>query len=134
MRSPGPEVEPEPVDPFDLPEWLGEGAVMWQPEVPIGSPFIPARLTAQSEAAESMACDLVACDRAYPQPTLPEPTRREAHVQWSREQVLLVRIHDRLTLVCPGIDVEVETALECLRRLAKAVGAPSSHFTAAIRL
>ena len=54
--------------------------------------------------------------------------------QWSREQVLLVRIAQRLTLVSPGIDVEVEPALECLRRLAKAVGAPSSRYTAAIRL
>ena len=63
-----------------------------------------------------------------------EPVRREAHVQWSRQQVLLVRIAERLTLVCPGVDMEVEPALECLRRLAKAVGAPSSRYTAAIRL
>ncbi len=134
MRLPGPEVEPELVDPFDLPEWLGEGEVVWEPEEPIGSPFVPGHLTARTSESATMACDMVACDRAYPEPALPERIRRESHVQWSREQVLMIRIDDRLTLVCPGIDVEVESALECLRRLAKAVAAPSSNFTAAIRL
>ena len=134
MRLPGPDAVTEEVDAFDLPEWLGDGEVVWEPEAPIGSPYVPGHLVGPDPGAEPMACDVLACDRAYPEPALPEPVRREAHVQWWRQQVLLVRVADRLTLVCPGVDVDVESALECLRRLAKAVGAPSSHYTAAIRL
>ncbi len=133
MRLPGPDARTAPVDAFDLPEWLGGGEVVWEPEAPIDSPMVPGHLTSR-DSEESIACDVVACDRAYPEPAVPEPVRREAHVQWSREQVLLVEVRERLTMVCPGVDVSVESALECLRRLAKAVGAPASNVTAAIRL
>ena len=120
------------VDAFDLPEWLGEGEVVWTPAVALDTPLVPGDLRAGVE--DGIACDLLACDRAHPEPALPEAWRREAHSQWALGQVLLLEIAGRLTLVCPGVDVEVGSALESLRRLAKAVGVPSSRFTVALRL
>lgn len=135
MRVPGPKAEVDVVDAFDLPEWVGERDVVWRSDVALGTPLVPGSLTdATGDEQASLPCDLLACDRAYPEPALPERWRREAHSQWALQQVLLASIGERLTLVCPGVDVEVETALESLRRLAKAVGVPSERFTAALRL
>ena len=139
MRVPGPDAVAVPVDAFDLPEWVGQQDVVWRPRVALGTPLVPGELTPDTPGATpadqpTLTCDVLACDRAYPEPALPEPWRREAHAQWALQQVLLVEVAGRLTLVCPGIDVEVDSALESLRRLAKAVGVPSSRFTAALRL
>jgi hypothetical protein len=135
VRAPGPSAQTEVVDAFDLPEWVGEADVVWCSEVALDAPWVPGRLAPeQASDGAGLACDLLACDRAHPEPALPEGRRREAHAQWALHQVLLLDIDGRLTLVCPGVDVELDTALESLRRLAKAVGVPSSRFTAALRL
>ena len=141
MRVPGPEAVVAAVDAFDLPEWVGERDVVWRSDVALGTPLVTGTLSADdgddagdADHPEPMPCDLLACDRAYPEPALPEQWRREAHSQWALQQVLLVEVRERLTLVCPGVDVETATVLEALRRLAKAVGVPSSRFTAALRL
>lgn len=138
MAVPGPLADPVAVDAFDLPEWVGEQDVVWSSSVPLGTPMVPGELTAQLDEARPddlrLACDLLACDRAYPEPVLPERWRREAHAQWALQQVLLVEVDGRLTLVCPGVDVEVGGAMESLRRLAKAVGVPASRITLALRL
>jgi hypothetical protein len=133
VRLPGPRAEAAPVDAFDLPEWVGEEDLLWTPTAALGAPMVSGELSAAA-AGRRLACDLLACDRAYPEPALPEHWRREAHSQWALQQVLLLEVDERLTLVCPGVDVEVDTAMESLRRLAKAVGVPSSRFTAALRL
>jgi hypothetical protein len=137
VRVPGPRAEATAVDPFDLPEWVGEEDVVWSSTVALGTPMVAGELTATragGEAALRLGCDLLACDRAYPEPALPEQWRREAHSQWALAQVLLLEVDTRLTLVCPGVDVTTETAMESLRRLAKAVGVPSSRFTLTLRL
>lgn len=134
MRVPGPQAEAVRVDAFDLPDWVGESDVVWTPEVALDTPLVPGELRAGGTENHGIPCDLLACDRAYPEPALPEQWRREAHSQWALSQVLLLEIAGRLTLVCPGVDVEVHNVLEALRRLAKAVGVPSSRFTAALRL
>lgn len=143
MRVPVPDADVTPVDAFDLPEWVGEREVVWRSDVALDSPLVTGTLSADhpgraedgtSAGPAPMPCDLLACDRAYPEPALPERWRREAHAQWALQQVLLVEVRERLTLVCPGVDVETATALEALRRLAKAVGVPSSRITAALRL
>jgi len=121
----------EPVDPFDLPDWLGEGDVAWHTAATIGSPLVPGSLEG---SGESLPCDLLACDRAYPEPVLPEERRREAHSSWALGQVLLVEADERLTHVVPGVEVVIDTALEALRRLAKAVGARPERYAALIRL
>ena len=134
MRVPGPDAEITPVDAFDLPAWVGEQDVVWRSDVALGTPLVPGVLGTAAGEQDSMPCDLMACDRAYPQPVLSERWRREAHSQWALHQVLLVEVGSRLTLVAPGVDVEVTSALEALRRLAKAVGVPAASFTAALRL
>jgi hypothetical protein len=134
VRVPGPHAQVALVDAFDLPEWVGEQEVVWRSDVALGTPLVPGVLGVVAGDDEPMACDLLACDGAYPEPVLPEQWRREAHGQWALKQVMLVQISGRLTLVCPGVDVEVATALETLRRLAKSVGVPSARFTAALRL
>lgn len=119
------------VDAFDLPEWLGEEPVVWHTEDTVGTPLVPGHLQA-GEA--SLPCDLLACDRAYPAPVLPEHWRREAHSSWALGQVLLVHLDQRLTLVTPGVNVSVDSALESLRRLAKAVGVRPDRYAALVRL
>ena len=120
-----------PVDAFELPDWLGEREVVWTTAVTVGTSQVPGRLEAGDDALE---CDLLACDRAHPEPVLPERWRREAHHAWALGQVLLVELDDRLTLVVPGVDVAVGTALEALRRLARAVGVRPERYAALIRL
>ncbi len=123
--------EVEPVDAFELPDWLGERDVVWTTAVTIGTSLVPGRLEAGEDALD---CDLLACDRAHPEAVLPEHWRREAHHAWALGQVLLVHLDGRLTLVVPGVDVGVDSALEALRRLARAVGVRPERYAALIRL
>ncbi len=119
------------VDAFDLPDWLGERPVVWTTETTIGNPQVPGALLSGDD---SLSCDLLACDRAHPAPVIPEAWRREAHSAWAMGQVLILSLDDRLTLVTPGVTVSVDAALESLRRLARAVGARPSSYSALVRL
>jgi hypothetical protein len=47
---------------------------------------------------------------------------------------LLVELDGRLTVAMPGSEVTAEPALDAIRRLARAVGAPPDRFTVALRL
>lgn len=124
------------VDAFDLPEWLGEGEVVWSTPAGVrGSGHVPGVLTTDGGAeAPVLACDLLAADTAYPVPVLEQQWRRAAHQQWTHGQVLLLEYDDRLTLAVPGTDFSADRVLESLTRLAKAVGADPSRFVAALRL
>ena len=120
------------VDPFDLPEWLGEGEVTWRAGSSIrGSHHVGGDLLG---GGATLPCDLLAADLAYPQPVLPEEWRRAVHEQWRRGQVLLVDHDGRLTLAVPGTDFTADRVLEALGRLAKAVGVKPTRFVAALRL
>lgn len=120
------------VDPFDLPEWLGGGAVTWSATSSVtGAALVRGEL---SGGGAVVACDLLAADLAYPEPVLDGDWRRSAHQQWTHGQVLLVEYDGRLTLAAPGIDFTADRVLECLGRLAKAVGAEPERFVAALRL
>ena len=121
------------VDAFDLPDWLGVEEVTWTAVTSLGtSPHVTGALTGRSGA--SLDCDVLACDLAYPEPVLDERWRHDAHQAWTLGQVLLVEYDGRLTLVVPGTTVTAEPALEAVRRLAKAVGAPADRFTVSLRL
>ena len=119
------------VDAFELPDWLGTSDVVWTTDVTVGTPLVAGTLEAGEDA---LPCDLLACDRAHPEPVLPEQWRREAHHAWALAQVLAVEADGRLTLVVPGVNVSVDTALEALRRLARSVGARPERYAALIRL
>ena len=123
--------EVQAVDAFDLPDWLGTAEVVWATQTTVGTPLVTGALEG---GGESLPCDLLACDRAHPQSVLPEHWRREAHHAWALSQVLAVEADGRLTLVVPGVNVSVDSAMEALRRLARAVGARPERYAALIRL
>lgn len=127
------------VDPFDLPEWLGVAPVTWTAVDSIGATHLVAGCLRQDQPSpeggdERLDCDVLACDLAYPVPVLDERWRHDAHQAWTLGEVLLVEYDGRLTLVVPGTTVTAEPALEAVRRLARAVGAPAHRFTVSLRL
>ena len=121
------------VDAFDLPEWLGVEEVTWTAVTSLGSaPRVSGSLCGTS--GPGLGCDILACDLAYPEAVLEEKWRAAGHQAWQHGETKLVEQDGRLTLLVPGTAVGVEAALEAVRRLAKAVGAPASRFTVAFRL
>ena len=124
----------ESVDPLDLPDWVGEGAVTWRASSSLaGSHLVSGDLDGGS-TGRSLGCDVLACDPAYPLPVLSEAWRHDAHQAWALGEVLLVEYDGRLALVVPGIVVAAEPTLEAVRRLARAVGSQPDRFTVALRL
>jgi len=127
----------EPVDPFDLPDWVGVGRVTWQASTSLGDSYL---VTGELDGGpggrggETLTCDVLACDPAYPVPVLSEAWRHDAHQAWALGEVLLIEYDGRLTLVVPGTVVTAEPTLEAVRRLARAVGSKPERFTVALRL
>lgn len=120
------------VDPFDLPEWLGEGEVTWTATTSVhAGHLVTGELSSQGA---TLGCDLLGVDQAFPVPVLDDDWRRQSHQAWTHGQVLLVEHDDRLTLAVPGTGFTADRALEALGRLAKAVGARPGAYLAAIRL
>lgn len=126
----------EPVtelDPFDLPEWLGEEDVTWTTEHGLRSGHLVAGcLSGRPE--QQLPCDLLAVDQAYPAPVTDDTTRSRVHQAWRHGQVLLVSRGDRPTLAVPGSSFTADLVLESLSRLARAVGAPPDSFSVRLRL
>jgi hypothetical protein len=115
------------VDPFDLPEWLGECAVTWESERPLRADHrVTGSLTATGH--EAVSCDLLAVDDAYPEPVAADETRVRAHQVWRHGEVLVAADGQRLLLVVPGSRLDAETVLQAVARFAGAVGArPGSY-------
>jgi hypothetical protein len=122
------------VDPFDLPEWLGEGgAVTWAPHGGIHDSHLVAG-TLTSSDGHALPCGLLAVDEAYPKPVADDELRHQAHQAWRHGQVYLLSYDDRLTLAVPGTSFTAELVLEALTRLAKAVGARPEAYSVLLRL
>jgi hypothetical protein len=120
------------VDPFDLPEWLGEGEVTWSAESGLHSSH---RVRGVLRGADhELPCDLLAVDEAYPSPVAGDATRLRAHQAWRHGQVQLASYDGRLTLLTPGRDFSAEGVLDVVGRLAKAVGAAPEHYAVLLRL
>jgi hypothetical protein len=120
------------VDPFDLPEWLGGGEVVWTPATGVhDSHLVSGDLSGHGE---HVACDLLAVDEAYPKPVADDELRHQAHQAWRHGQVHLVSFDERLTLAVPGTSFTAELVLEVIARLAKAVGARPDSFSVLLRL
>ena len=110
----------EDVDPFDLPDWLGESDVTWEPDAGIRTGHhVRGRLTAAG-VPDGLPCDLLAVD--------------EAHQAWRHGQILLVTTGERLTLAVPGTSFSADLVLDALSRLAKAVGASADDYSARLRI
>lgn len=120
------------VDPFDLPDWLGEGPVTWAAETGVRRGHrVRGHLTA---GARELACDLLAVDEAYPAPVAEAAIRTRAHLAWRHGQILLLAEGERVVLVVPGTGFTADLVLDALARLAKAVGASPENYVALLRI
>ena len=122
-----------PVDPFDLPEWLGEEDVTWSTESGLRRGYDVAGSLA-SDGHEPVACDLLAVDEAYPVPVADQQVRHDAHQAWRHGQVLVVEVDGRVTLAVPGTGFTADLVMDALSRLAKAVGASPDHYSVRLRI
>jgi hypothetical protein len=120
--------ELDDLDPFDLPDWLGEGEVTWEATTGLRTGHhVPGAL---SDGSNALPCDLLAVDQAYPEPVARDDVRSRAHLAWQHGQVLLVSQAGRATLAVPAREFDAELVLDALARLAKAVGASPDHYAA----
>ena len=121
------------LDPFDLPEWLGEGDVIWQSERGLGVGHqVPGTL--ESVSGERLGCDLLAVDQAYPRPVVGDAIRSRSHQVWQHGEVLVGSYGDRLTLGVPGTRFDADRTLDAIGRLARAVGAAAGNYSVRLRI
>ena len=128
--------EPTPydeVDPFDLPEWLGECEVTWEADRGLASGHRVAGVLS-APGREPMPCDLLAIDDAYPAPVAADPIRVRAHQLWRHGEVLVASDAGHLLLALPGSRLDTETVLEAIGRLARAVGARPGSYAVRLRV
>ncbi|MGI8700481.1 MAG: hypothetical protein ACR2JU_04600 [Nocardioidaceae bacterium] len=119
-------------DAFDLPDWLGIEPVTWRTEHVLSTePIIAGRLSADDRA---QALDLLAADAAYPRTVCSSPQRHDAHQAWHFGEVLLLGTGDRVAAAVPTVSFDPNLACEAIRRVAKALGAPSANFTVTFTL
>ena len=109
------------LDPFDLPDWLGEGPVSWASDQGLAGHLVAGHLTGSAE--QTLPCDLLAVDQAYPTPVLDEAGRTLVHQAWRHGQVLLLSQEGRATVAVPGTSWSADRVLEACTRVARAVGA-----------
>jgi hypothetical protein len=121
------------VDPFDLPEWLGESEVTWESDGPFTADH---RVTGAlvSTGHDATPCDLLAVDDAYPVPVAADAVRIRAHQVWRHGEVLLASDGDRLLLVLPGSRLDTDAVLTAVGRLARAVGAREGSYAVRLRV
>jgi hypothetical protein len=120
------------LDPFDLPEWVGDGEVAWAAERGLGGHLVAGRLTGGS--GESLPCDLLAVDQAYPAPVVDEATRTRVHQTWRHGQALLLSHEGRATVAVPGTSFAADRVLEAFTRVARAVGADPARWSVQLTL
>ena len=124
------------IDPFDLPEWLGTGDVVWRADEGLQTGhLVRGRLTAEpARASEELVCDLLAVDEAYPSPVVDDASRLQVHQAWRHGQVVIGEHGARMVLAVPGTRFDPELVLEALGRLARAVGARAERYAVLLRL
>lgn len=122
------------VDPFDLPDWLGDGSVVWRSDGGLRAGHrVSGRLTGPE--GQQLGCSLLAVDEAYPAPVAGDDVRTRAHQAWHHGQVLLVADQDaEAVLAVPGQGFHAELVLEALARFAKAVGASPDDYAALLTI
>jgi hypothetical protein len=122
----------EELDPFDLPDWVGQGSVVWSADRGLSGHLVVGALA--SASGHALPCDLLAVDQAYPAPVVDEGTRTQVHRAWRHGQVLLLNQRGRTTVAAPGVSWSADRALEALRRVARAVGADPEQWSVRLGL
>jgi len=120
------------LDPFDLPDWLGEGSIAWASEAGLSGHLVAGCLSGTPE--QVLPCDLLAVDQAYPAPVLDEALRTQVHQAWQHGQVLLVSRDARATVATPGSAYSADLVLETFSRVARAVGADPARWSVRLAL
>jgi hypothetical protein len=124
----------EVADPFNLPEWLADGEVLWVAAGTVaGAAGVRGRLVGP-DADQSSELDLLAVDAAAPAPVCDEQHRTLAHRAWRLREVLLLSVDGRVTVAAPGYVFDANLAVEALFRFARAVGAQPDRYAAQLRL
>lgn len=119
-------------DPFDLPDWLGTEQVTWQGEGLLSDqPVVVGHLVS---AGRSQPLDILAVDAAYPRTVCPDDSRHDAHQAWHFGELVLLEVDGRVAAAVPGVRVDANLAVDTIRRVAKAIGAPSDNFTVLLTL
>ncbi len=124
------------LDPFDLPDWVGEGAVSWATDEGLGGHLVRGCLTGSviDGQDQRLPCDLLAVDQAYPAPVVDEELRTRVHQTWRHGQVLLLIRDGRATVATPGTSYSADRVLEAFTRVANAVGADPSRWSVRLEL
>jgi hypothetical protein len=127
------------IDPFDLPEWLGTGDVVWRADEGLQTGhLVRGRLAADqpdpAEGSQEIVCDLLAVDEAYPVPVVDDATRLRVHQAWRHGQVVIGEHGSRMVLAVPGTRFGPDLVLDALGRLARAVGARAERYAVLLRL
>ena len=122
----------EELDPFDLPDWLGNGPVSWATDHGLAGHLVTGCLTGAPD--QLLPCDLLAVDQAYPAPVLDEALRTRVHQTWRHGQVLMVSANGRATVATPGTSWTADGVLEAFARVARAVGADPKRWSVRLGL
>lgn len=120
------------LDPFDLPDWVGEEPVVWASDEGLGGHLVSGCLTGMS--AQRLPFDLLAVDEAYPAPVIDEELRTRVHQAWRHGQVLLLTRDGRATVATPGTSWSADRVLEAFTRVARAVGADPGVWSVSLGL
>ena len=124
--------EVDQLDPFDLPDWVGEEPVVWAADQGLGGHLVAGRLS--SVHADELPLDLLAVDQAYPAPVVDEAIRTVVHQAWRHGQVALLSRDGRATVAVPGTSFVADRVLEALTRVARAAGADPTRWSVSLRL
>lgn len=120
------------LDPFDLPDWVGDGQVSWATDAGLAGHLVTGRLTGASD--QVLPCDLLAVDQAYPAPVVDETFRTRVHQTWQHGQVLLLTCDGRPTVAAPGTSWTPDAVLDAFTRVARAVGADPANWSVQLGL
>lgn len=122
----------ETFDPFELPDWLGTEQVTWRAEgILDDASRVPGWLSSHHR---DHPLDLLGVDAAYPRTVCSPQQRHDAHQAWHFGEVLLLIGNQRVMAAVPTVSFDANLAVDSIRRVAKALGAPSANFTVMLML
>ena len=104
--------------------WRAEGILT-------DDPLVPGWLSSHQR---SHPLDLLAVDAAYPRTVCTSQQRHDAHQSWHFGEVLLLEEGGRVAAAVPTVAFDPNLAVDTIRRVAKALGAPAANFDVLLML